>query len=115
VELLLLTLPELTLQEVTILTLFHHNTHHPHHQTDMVQQAHHKELPMGLPQLKNQAMEELQELLPPPALINLDHHIKPVEEVQLELPQLQLVQLVLQEPMDHMVQHQELDQAHMAL
>jgi hypothetical protein len=62
---------------------------------------------MELAQLKNQAMEELQELPQPPALINLDHHIRPVEEVQLELPQLQLV---LQELTDHMDQHQELDQ-----
>jgi hypothetical protein len=107
VELLLLILPELILQEVIILTLFHHNTHHLHHQTNTVQQALHKELLMELAQLKNQAMEELQELPQPPALINLDHHIRPVEEVQLELPQLQLV---LQELTDHMDQHQELDQ-----
>lgn len=66
---------------------------------------------MVLLQLKNQVMEELQELPQPPALINLDHHIKPVEEVQLELPQ----PLVLQELMDHMEQHQELDQALMEL
>jgi len=111
VELLLLTLPELTLQEVTILILFHHNIHHLHHQTNTVQQALHKELLMVLLQLKNQVMEELQELPQPPALINLDHHIKPVEEVQLELPQ----PLVLQELMDHMEQHQELDQALMEL
>ena len=57
-------------------------------------------------QPKNQVMEELQELPQPPAHINLDHHIKPAEEVQLELHQPPL--LALQEPMDHM----EIGRAH---
>jgi len=69
---------------------------------------------MEQPQVKNQAMEELQELLQRPAHIKPVHHTKLVEDQLEQLVQLiqlaQLVLLVLQALMDHMDQLQELDQ-----
>jgi hypothetical protein len=93
--------------------LLHRNILHLHHPTDMDQQLHPKELlqPMEQPQVKNQVMEEQQELPQPPVHIKAVHLTKLVEDQLVQLVQLALlVLLVLQAPMDHMDQLQELDQ-----
>ena len=108
-----------TLPKLTLLMLLHRNTLHLHHPINMVQQLHPKQLLllMEQPQVKNQAMEEQQELLHPPAHIKLVHHTKLVEDQLEQLTLLALlallallVLLVLQALMDHMDQLQELDQ-----
>jgi|JI61114C2RNA_FD_contig_121_14375_length_543_multi_2_in_0_out_0_1 hypothetical protein len=107
---------QLTLPKLKLLMLLHRNTLHLHHPINMGQQLHPKQLLllMEQPQVKNQAMEEQQELLHPPAHIKLVHHTKLVEDQLEQLVQLiqlaQLVLLVLQALMDHMDQLQELDQ-----